>query len=405
MIMLSFLIASMVMISFEDNKTTQWLIDKAPYLVINNADTARSMLSTMIGGLISLMVFSFSMVMMILNQASSNFSPRLLPGLVSDKRNQIVLGAYLGSIVYNIIVLMSVLPEGNKYTLNGFSILIGMVMAISCLGAFIYFIHTISSGIQINNILEGIFNTTKNKLEQLLEEESKDPNIPDINEDDWTYIRSVDAGYYQGVDLKGLLEFCQDKKVNIKVIPHKGEYLLPNVDLFAVDKSIKEEDRSDLRSNFLFSDNRDIAENYSLGIKQITEVGIKAMSPGINDPGTAVMTIDYLTELLALRMQIDQIEVYYSDDNTHSLQLQTESFKSMLYYMLAAYRQYCKHDIILMEKIVLMLKYLLDQKANTQQYYVIIKDQLKVIKEDIDSYISNSTDKKRLSSLIEQCIS
>ncbi|MEZ5022020.1 MAG: DUF2254 family protein [Chitinophagales bacterium] len=64
----------------------------------------------------------------------------------------------------------------------------------------------------------------------------------------------------------------------------------------------------------LYAGTRDASENFALGIRQITEVGIKAMSPAINDPGTANMSIDYLTELFALRMEISDREIYYTED-------------------------------------------------------------------------------------------
>jgi len=147
-----FFLLSLVMLSLETSEITNFLIDRANFLVISDADTARSILGTLIGGILSLMVFSFSMVMILLNQASSNFSPRLLPGLISDKSNQLVLGIYLGTIIYNIIVLISIVSDSDKYTINGLSILIGIVLGVVCLVMFVYFIHSISIGIQINNI-------------------------------------------------------------------------------------------------------------------------------------------------------------------------------------------------------------------------------------------------------------
>ena len=401
LILIGFISLVGFMLSIEDNKSTKWMIENAPYLVINNADTARSILSTMIGGLISLMVFSFSMVMMLLNQASSNFSPRLLPGLISDKRNQFVLGIYLGTIVYNIIVLMTVLPSGNEYTLNGFSILIGILLAMGCLVAFIYFIHTVSSGIQINNILKSIFESTKLRLLHLQEREEEENKESAITVDEWHVTKSIKAGYYQGVNLEGLQNICQDREINLKVFPYKGEYLMPNVKLFAIDKNLQNEDIKSISSYFIFAESRDVSENYSLGIKQLTEVGIKAMSPGINDPGTAVITIDYLTELLALRMQLGQEQIYRNEVNNTTIELHSLSFGNLIYHLLAAYRQYCKHDIILMEKIVTMLKYLTKQPAKLEQYHQVLELQMKILVQDIESNINNTFDLERLNNLME----
>jgi len=401
LILLGFTLLAGILLSIEDQSMTEWLLDKTPWLVINNAATARALLATLVGGILSLMVFSFSMVMMILNQASSNFSPRLLPGLVSDKRNQVVLGVYLGTIVFNILVLMSILPDGNKYTLNGFSILLGIVLAMLCLVFFIYFIHTISNGIQINNILDKKFRNTKKRLLYLIDQERQQTETPHINKNDWHYVKSKDAGYYQGVNVNGLVEYCENNKIHIKIIPHKGNYQLPKIEMMAVTKKLSEKEEKELRAYFIYASSHDVSDNYVLGIRQITEVGIKAMSPGINDPGTAATTLDYLTELIALRMRLKEIEIYQKDNGSYTLQLMSVPFKELIHDLFAAYRQYCKHDIILMEKIIFMLHYLLDQPTEKKAYYEVLKDLLKTVEEDVTKNIENSADKKYLLEIME----
>ena len=155
------------MIYLEDLGVSKYLVEHLPILVVDNGDTAMTILSALISGLISVVVFSFSMVMLLLSQASSNYSPRLLPGLISDKRHQVILGIYLATILYNIFILFSIQPTGDKYQIPGFSVLIGILATVVCLYAFIYFIHNISQSIQISNILQGIFDTAKSRLSLL----------------------------------------------------------------------------------------------------------------------------------------------------------------------------------------------------------------------------------------------
>lgn len=109
-----------LMIYLEQINISRYLIDVAPGLVIDDTDTAKTILSTLIGGLFSLTVFSFSMVMVLLNQASSNFSPRVLPGIISDEKHQFVLGQYIATILYNIFILISIEPTENSYQTPGF---------------------------------------------------------------------------------------------------------------------------------------------------------------------------------------------------------------------------------------------------------------------------------------------
>ncbi len=400
LIFCSFLLLAFVILSIEDNKMTHFLLDNAPYLVINNADTARSILSTLIGGLISLMVFSFSMVMVLLNQASSNFSPRLLPGLISDKRNQVVLGTYLGTILYNILVLISILPDGDKYTLNGFSVLLGIVLGMMCLVFFIFFVHGISTNIQINNILDNIYKDSKNRLEVLINKEREEAEPIFKTDSGWHTILAHNAGYYQGINLKRLKGYADEHKLNIKIFPYVGEYILPNKLIAKVDRQISDEEKESFKSHLIYSTNIDINENYVLGFKQITEVGVKAMSPGINDPGTALLTLDYLTELFALRMQISDKEIYKSKNEDYTIDVRVIDFSNLIYQSLASYRQYCKHDVILMEKLANLLCYLIQQPSKRDQYYEVITHQAKVLREDFNSNITNSEDRNKIDQIL-----
>ena len=121
----------------EGQGLSNWLGERADFWIISDPDTARTILSTVIGGVISLTVFSFSMVMVVLGQATNSLSPRLLPQLIRDKSHQTVLGIYLGVIVFSCLALMADNP-GDEYTSNSFTIFCCVVLVIVCLGLFVY---------------------------------------------------------------------------------------------------------------------------------------------------------------------------------------------------------------------------------------------------------------------------
>ena len=392
-------VLALVLLNIEDDGVTKFLNDKFPALVIASSETARTLLGTLIGGIISLTVFSFSMVMILLNQASSNFSPRLLPGLISDKLNQTVLGVYLGTIIYNIIVLISIETRADKFTLNGFTILFGILLGMVCLCLFVYFIHSISTNIQISFILKRIFNQTKDRLIEVQNIEREQGTQYTFTENEFKTIQSDAARYYQGVNLKGLCEFVDQNELTVKIIPYMGQYILPNQDIIKYKGTIDDEDSQSLNQFLIYSSSLDIDENYILGLKQITEVGLKAMSPGINDPGTAIITLDYITELLALRMQISDREIY-ATDNGHTIELTTMNFSDLLYQTLASYRQYCKHDAVLMNKMIEMLQYLNNQSTENNDYQEEITKNMNILKEDIQTSIKNKYDLEHLENKI-----
>lgn len=346
-----------------------YLIENAPVLVINNTETARSLLTTFIGGLISIMVFSFSLVMILLNQASSNFSPRLLPGLISNRRHQFILGIYNSTLLYCIFTLVSITPHGDKYQLPGFSVLLAIIFMTVCLGAFIYFIHSISQQIQVGTIMDKIFDAAYERLSQLIDsEKSGQTKFPDTSS--WKSVVSKKSGYFQDVSLKSLASFARENKIQIEITQIKGTYILKNLPLFKYSGvDLDEEAEGEVLRFFNFSKNEIVEENYVLAFKQITEIALKAMSPGINDPGTAINAIDYMTELFALRMKKRDSSYLFDDDDNPFISIKTVSFEVLMYNVMAALRTYCKHDIIVVQKLFMMLEYLLEDVDVSDQIY------------------------------------
>ncbi len=117
--------------------------------VVKNAENARLILGTLVGGIISLMVFSFSMVMVVLNSAASSLSPRVIPGLISSRSHQLVLGVYLGTIIGS-LMLISTIQEGDDINVPSLGVFLALFLGVICLCLFIYFIRSISLSIQVD---------------------------------------------------------------------------------------------------------------------------------------------------------------------------------------------------------------------------------------------------------------
>ncbi|VXB92408.1 DUF2254 domain-containing protein [Maribacter litoralis] len=368
------LVLAFLLIYLESINISSSLIDVAPFLVIDDTDTAKTILSTLIGGLISLTVFSFSMVMVLLNQASSNFSPRVLPGIISDQKHQIVLGLYIATILYNIFILISIEPTENEYQTPGFSVLIGIILTVLCLAAFIYFIHHISQSIQVGNILTAIHTRTKSELATIIENQ-KNKNLDFPSTEHWEAHKIDQGGYYYGLLKDDLLELCEKNALKIQIPLHKGQFIIDGTTSFFTEKPIDNNLKNKLEKTMLFSHIELIGENYIYGFRQISEIGIKAMSPGINDPGTALNTIDYLCSLFIDLMQKKDIEYLTDKDSLNWVSQKCPTFSEILYNVMATYRQYCKHDITVMRKLMHMLK--------TLKLHVIHSDQLNIIDNEI----------------------
>ncbi|EAQ41332.1 DUF2254 domain-containing protein [Polaribacter sp. MED152] len=382
-----------LMMYAENRGISKYLIAFLPELVINDTETARVILTSFIGGLISIMVFSFSMVMILLNQASSNFSPRLLPGLISNRKHQIILGIYIATILYCIFILVFIEPTGSKYQVPGFSVLWSIVLMVFSLGAFIYFIHSISQEIQIEFIMNRIGTTAKKKLQKLLKlEENRTFEFADS--ENWNSFETKTTAYFQDVSIQLLKKVALEEDCKLHVISKKGAICYKGEILFKTEKELSEDTIDKIYKAFDFSNDEFIEDNYLIAFKHLKEIALKAMSPGINDPGTAMNAIDYLHELFKLRIQKQENDFIFEEDNCVVL-LDIVSFEELLYRVMASLRTYTKHDVIIVTKILSFLKDLKNY-TNDDQKKEIVDIEIENLLKDAKSSIENEYDYNKL---------
>ena len=279
----------------------------------------------------------------------------------------------------------------------------GIILSIHVLAAFIYFIHSISQAIQINNITDRIFGAASTRLQTLIDKENKVEGI-DVFDDisDWHGYKSTSSGYLNDIAFDSLSKLAKDCDISIKMLVSKGEFVLVDVPIVKVSKELDEENQDMLQSCFGFSRSEIVKLNYVLGFKQLTEIAVKAMSPGINDPGTAITCIDYLTELFALRMLKKDNSYVVNDDNKAVVSLDTVDFDELIYYIFASLRQYCKADFIMMTKMLTSLYYLKNVKTIDDSYKEVINRQAQLVLVDAQAFIKNETDLKNLEKFAEK---
>ncbi len=288
---------SIFMMYFEDSEISKQTKEYLEVALVYGADNARFMLNALIGGIISLMVFNFSMVMVVLNQAATAFSPRVVPGVLTNKSYQIVLGTYLGTILYCLLLIVNLEKTEEGFYIPQLSIFIGMCLGISSLILFIYFIHSISQSIQVDNIITLVYNKTFKELK------SKDINSYQNYQTvfdkviDWKTINSQQSGYFRDCSRKNLVKLAKKYDVKLFINLKEGSFLVIGTPLLKIDRELGENAMNEILDEFIFYDNEYIQDNYSYGIKQLSEIATKALSPGINDPETAIRTINYLTLL------------------------------------------------------------------------------------------------------------
>ncbi len=368
-----------------------------------NPDSARSLLSAIAGGMISLMVFSFTMVMVVLNQTSSNYSPRVLPSLIGQRSHQVIMGFYLGTIAFTFVVLTSIQSKIYAFEIPSLSIIINTLLSLISLALFVSFIQSISEDIQIGNIINNIYAKTLKSLEREIQKKTyvSEDTLPDTAH--WHVIKSPVSGYYNNVDERTFLKTTQKLGVAVKILIPAGKYISRGEPFFAISSTLEEERQHSIFETFVFHHQEVLAQNYVFGFKQLTEIAVKALSPGINDPGTAIQAIDRLTDLFIHRLDLPDCCVLKDDQHELRMIATVVPIEDLFYFSFSAIRNYAGQDIPVLHKLLLLVGALLENNKNQQVTGMLLTAVYDLI-EQFSPEIRSHSDKLRLTQLIEQLL-
>lgn len=339
-------------------------------------DSARTLLGAIAGGMISLMVFSFSMVMVILSQISSNYSPRLLPNLIGQRSKQIVMGFYIGTIAYTFTVLTSIDSKLYAFGVPTLSIITNSLLSLLCLALFVSFINDVSKDIQIGNIIHHVYQDTLRALRVETDGTYVDPaTLPDTSH--WTVMRSPQSGYLNDVSSRFFLRAALRLEVIVKLCVPLGMFINRRDPLFLTSRSLSHEEQEELMNALVFRHQEEIQQQYGYGFKHLTEVALKALSPGINDPGTAIQAIDRLTDLFVEAITIQGQKILTDKRQRLRLIYEPLHYADVLYLCVNSIREYGQQDLTVTLKLLTLLQTVLrndSEKRHTDSVMTLLHD-------------------------------
>lgn len=286
--------------------------DLLDVMVVTEKSDIQFILAFIIGGVFTLTVFSYTMVMNVLNRSINNYSPRLMPLILSERHHQLILGFTSGTIIYAMILSLAAAGDGVR-EFPPLGAAVGVLLSICCVFLFIYFIHSVTQVLHINYILKKSFDRSKSNLEKLksLSKMMRTVKIPSDLES-WNTYKNEECGYLQLPNYENLIKMAQQEGCHISIQHLPGMFIYEDEELIKTNKNL--EDIQDKLKNQILVDRSVPLQIHEIEIKHLVEVAVKAASPAINDPGTARGAIDYLTQILILRNKIPDHNSYTSDD-------------------------------------------------------------------------------------------
>jgi uncharacterized membrane protein len=283
---------------------------------------ARGVLTAIAGSMITVTGVVFSITIVALQLASSQYTPRVLRGFTRDRANQVVLGVFIGTFTYTLLVLRMVrsASDDGEAFVPSISVGVAILLALLSIGFLIYYIHHAARSIQASVIIDRAANDTLGLVRRLFPEPIGEPALerpaPPVPAGAPALITAEGAGYLQTVDADTLFELADTEKLTIRMEPYIGEFVLPGAPLAAVwpPTAVDDAGVGRIRQAFVLGPDRTLQQDIELGLRQLADIAIKALSPGINDPTTAVNCIDRLSEILVTLGNRDAPERARSDD-------------------------------------------------------------------------------------------
>jgi uncharacterized membrane protein len=309
------------------------------WLYSGEAETARQLLSSLLSGLMTMTSLVISVTFVILTLAANQLGPRLISHFMADRQIQAVLGLFIGTILYLILVLRTISDTLGKDGVPHLAISTGSLLTVICLMALLFYIHKVARLIIADNMIQALHRDLVVTVDEVL------PGTPQEHGGDVARFAGIGqpvalgkVGHVQVIDYGALTRIAAEKDLRIDVAVRAGQYLLAQGDHFTIfsgadgdGTEIDDETIAALQACFTIGLQNTTAQDLEYSIRQLTEIAVRALSPGINDPFTAVAVIDRLAASYeAVQQRPLPYRQYHDDDGVLRLIVSRSDYRRML---------------------------------------------------------------------------
>ncbi|GAA2793406.1 DUF2254 domain-containing protein [Kitasatospora paracochleata] len=292
-----------------------WSLDRAasrgeltlpPWVISGTADAARQILAAIAAALITVVGVVFSIMIVTLTLASTQFGPRMLRTFIRDRTTQLTLGTFVGTFVYAILSLVSIGPAASGDFVPHLSITACMVLVLADLAVLIFFIHHIATSIQLPRVIASIASELSAAIEagggqpQWSGGEARGPTAAELQarlDATGARVPAPASGYLQFVRHRTLVRLAAELDAVIRLDHRPGHFLVQGHPLATVwpPSAAPEVARSFARAHITGS-TRTLAQDIAFAVDQLVEIAIRALSTAVNDTFTTLTCIDWLGE-------------------------------------------------------------------------------------------------------------
>jgi uncharacterized membrane protein len=270
------------------------------------SEGARSVLTTVATSMITVAGVVFSLTLLVLTQASSQFGPRLLVNFMRDRTQQIVLGIFVATFAYALLVLRVVTGGDGDAGLPPFvphvSVFVALALTFLTVAVLVYFFHHIAQSVRVTHVLANVDRALQRRLDQLGDAPADDlePLLDGLGEDVGS-LRARSGGYLQSVEVEALIAAAARAGAVVRVLPTVGDFVRRGGALAEIDPPGAVDAVADaVHGALALGEDRNLTQDLGFYFDEFLEIALRALSPSTNDPFTARSCIDRVGQGLLL---------------------------------------------------------------------------------------------------------
>lgn len=270
-----------------------------PFLFSGGPEGARALLAAVITSMISFTALVFSITIVVLQLTSSQFSPRVLRFFLDDRLNQVALGVFVATFVYALVVLRGVRGTAQVDSfVPQLSVTVAFLLVLTSVVVFLAYIHHIAQSIRAATMLAAIADDTRALIDDIVPRDAApQPVLPVSGRGPSRTISAAAPGVVQRVDDTALGKAAEKADVTVELLRAVGEFVATGSPL-AVVHGEGEFDEEMLLAAVQLGRERSMEQDIGFGLRQLVDIAERALSPGVNDPTTAVQALDHLHDLV-----------------------------------------------------------------------------------------------------------
>ena len=272
-------------------------VRQSVWLYNGSATGARTLLGAIVTATIGVAGTIFSITIAALSLAAGQMGPRLLRNFTRDRGNQVTLGAFLGTFSYALIVLRSVRGAEEGGFTPHLALSLGLALAFVCVAMLVYFVGHMASRINLDTVVELVSDDMRGAVLALATDQAPSAPPPETFWRDAVPVVDARQGYLQQIDEAGLATWAAEQGTAIRLLVRRGDFVFPGAPIALMTRAVPEAEAA-IRNATALGATRGGSGDAEHAARQLVEVAVRALSPGINDPHSAMSVLDRLGAVL-----------------------------------------------------------------------------------------------------------